>query len=229
MSNNNEFQSINQPIILTLKDLEKWLNDLKNIILNINISINNINRMRLPKDEYEESILNYVFFSHFYMLSIFSVIIQLCKIFDNNRHQKRNFYELFNRLNNDKYDDELDELLMQNAASNGLSYSKTDINFQIDRLIKELAVNNDLINRISKLRNKCYAHTDPIANIPNVSFAELELLKNLSSNIYNSLSFMILNSTFGFDFTSDWAVDYPIRILALHRKEGLEKIANKLK
>lgn len=229
MSNKNLAQTKNQTTILTLEDLEKWFKDLKNIILDINISINNIKRMRLPTDENEIYILNHGFFYHFYLQSIFATIIQLCKLFSNSRYQRRSFNKLFNRLNDDKYDIELNELLFKNADNYGLFNSKTDINFEIVKLTNEIAVHKDLINNIIILRDSCYAHSDPDANIPNVSNADLELLKTLANGIYNTLSSKLLNNTFMFEMTSDWAVDYPIRILALKRKERLDEIEKKLK
>jgi len=224
----NTYQTKIKANQLTLNYIEAWFKDFKNIIFNVNISFENIKRMKSPKDEFELTILNQGFFDHYYYLSIFSIIVQLCKIFSSSKNQRRSLNKLFKLVKENEFDSELNELLNRNKSKNGLFTTRQNIFDEIDLLADDIESHRDIITKVNIARDQYYTHSDPFPDIPTLTFSELELLIKLSIKIYNSLSGKILNETFMFGMVTDWNIDYPIRILALHEKTRVDKINKKL-
>jgi hypothetical protein len=46
--------------------LELWLNDIQKIIFDINITVDNLNRLSSPESDFEKQILEHGFFSQYY-------------------------------------------------------------------------------------------------------------------------------------------------------------------
>ncbi|MGE5944020.1 MAG: hypothetical protein ACM31G_06745, partial [Flavobacteriales bacterium] len=100
---------------MKLQELNNWLEELFNIIVDLNISINNARYLiKEEGSETVESIKKTGFFNHHIYQLKFITVVQLCKIFDNRNNQKRNIYKLFNKLRNEGYDTDLKELLSNN-------------------------------------------------------------------------------------------------------------------
>jgi hypothetical protein len=213
--------------MLKLTDVERWFRDLENIIFDINVSIENIKRITHPVDEFEKQILKHGFFSHFYRQSRFTIIVQLCKLFDENKNQKRNLFKLFNRLSLDEYDEKLKEKINSNSNSNRLFGNRNDIQTEIILLRAEIEIKKEVIKKVISLRDKFYAHSDPNSVLPRVGNPELEALVKLSVKIYNKIRGNLFDITFLFDHNADWKVDYPIKMLALYRKEQTEILRQK--
>ena len=213
--------------MLTKNDLEKWFEDLNRIIFDINISIDNIKRITTTEEEYEKQIIKHGFFWHFYRQSRFTIIVQLCKIFAENNNQKRNLYKLFNRLTSDKYDSDIQQQLDKNKDIDRLFSSRTNVQNEITEIKTEISKHSDLIKKIVTLRDKYYAHSDPDSDLPKVSNADLEVLVKLAVKIYNKIRGGFFDITFMFDSNADWKVDYPLKVLAAHRKEQLENLKKK--
>ena len=164
----------------------------------------------------------------FYIVNhVFTIIIQLCKIFVDNDNQKRNLHKLFNRLKTDKYDSLLEELLFNHKGSKRLFSSRSDIQNEIKLLESKIEGHDNIIEKIVILRNKLYAHSDINAELPNVSNEELESLVKLAVEIYNHLYGKLLDSYFVFDHNSDWKIDHTIKVLALHNKGLREKLRHR--
>ena len=111
---------------MKLTELNIWLEDLRNLIIDLNISLNNAKYLIKEKGTpAEQKIKEHGFFKHHIYQLKFIMIIQLCKIFDNNSNQKINVHKLFNRLRNEGYDKELTEILANNSESfNGIKNKK---------------------------------------------------------------------------------------------------------
>ncbi|MFI5164705.1 MAG: hypothetical protein ACHQHP_05615, partial [Bacteroidia bacterium] len=82
--------------ILTIQFLESWLKDCWNIIIDLHICLNNAKRYTKSIYEYEDNIKRMGFIEHHRYQLNFIMIIQLCKLLDENKNQKRNFYKLCN-------------------------------------------------------------------------------------------------------------------------------------
>jgi hypothetical protein len=210
--------------MLTHDDLSNWFEDLQKIIFDTKISIDNIKRITHPTDDLEKYVLNHGFFSHCYRQSRFTIVVQLCKVFDVNSNQKRNFYKLFNRLSSEKYDKTLMEMLKRQGVAPHLFANRNDILNEIKLLTDEIEAQKELIERIVNLRDTLYAHSDPDSSVPHVSNPELEVLINLAIKTYNNLYGKLYDSTLVFEYTKDWKVDYPIKALAKLRKLRLDHI-----
>jgi hypothetical protein len=210
--------------MLKLNEVEKWFGDLENIIFDINVSIDNIKRITHPDDEFEKQILKHGFFSHYYRQSRFTIIVQLCKLFDENKNQKRNLFKLFNRLSLDEYDEKLMERLNSNSNSNRFFVNRSDIQTEIFLLKAEIETHKEIIKKVISLRDKFCAHSDPSSVLPRVDNPELEALVKLSVKIYNKIRSNMFDTTFLFDHNADWKVDYPIKMLAFYKKEQTETL-----
>ena len=213
--------------MLTNEDLLNWFYDLKKIIFDTKISIDNIKRITHPTNDLEKHVLKHGFFHYVYFQSRFTIVVQLCKIFDENDNQKRNFFKLFNKLSFDKYDESIIEILKMNEVSNHLFAKRKDITNEINLLTKEIEIQKEIIDKIVFLRDKVYAHSDPDSNLPDVSNQELEVLIDLAIKIYNNLFYKFYTGTLMFEHTTDWKVDYPIKALAKLRKERLDQLSHK--
>lgn len=67
--------------MIELDEVKDWLIEIEKLIFDINVSIQNISRMKDSSDKDVEQILRHGFFGHFYRLSRFTKIVQLCKIY----------------------------------------------------------------------------------------------------------------------------------------------------
>lgn len=210
--------------MLKLNEIASWLEDIWRIIFDINVSIENIKRIAIPQSEIEKQVLQHGFFNQFYRQSRFTIVVQLCKLFDDNDNQKRNFYKLFNRLSSEKYDKDLETKLENNRGLQNLFTSRTDILNELDILKGEFESNAILLNKVKLYRNKIYAHSDPSNDLPQLSNAELDVLVELAKEIYNVINSKLFNKTLLFEHNDDWKIDKLLKILVENRKEYLVKL-----
>ena len=209
--------------MLTRVDLEEWFSDLDEIIFDTNISIDNLQRIIQPVSEIEKKILSIGFFDQFYHQSRFVIIVQLCKVFQKDPHQKRNFHELFKRICSDTYDQDIEFLLMTNGSGGQLSVAKDDIINTINSLNREIKTHKKLLKKVIYRRNKLYAHSDPNCKVPDVTDNELDILVKLSNTIYNELHYKFFLNTKGFEYTFDWRIDEILAVLSKFKQEDIEK------
>src|ERR1035437_762234 len=209
--------------MLTRVELEEWFSDLDKIIFDTNISVNNIQRIIQPVSEIEKKILSIGFFDQFYYQSRFVIIVQLCKVFQKNINQKRNFHELFNRICSDTYDQDIEFLLMTNGSGGQLSVAKDDLINIINSLRLEIKSHKKLLIKVIDHRNKLYAHSDPNCKVPSVTDDELDILVKLSNKIYNELHYKFFIETKGFEYTYDWKIDEILMVLSQFKLEDIKK------
>ncbi|MFZ2283557.1 MAG: hypothetical protein WAV86_06750 [Lutibacter sp.] len=203
---------------MKLQDLNIWLKDLFNIIVDLNISLNNAKYLIKEKgSESVENIKGLGFFNHHTYQLKFIVIIQLCKIFDNRANQKRNIHKLFNKLRNEGYDEKFKSLLQKNSDSEIGLKSKTDIIKTINYLEQEIKNEAKIIEKIVTLRDNLYAHYDPNNDSKDAHWNELELIINLSSKCYNELNGKLYNCDTRFEITSDWEIKKVIESFAWYK------------
>ncbi|MFT6746904.1 MAG: hypothetical protein ACJAZ2_001249 [Glaciecola sp.] len=205
--------------------LEQWLNDIQRIIFDINITVDNLNRLIVPESNFEKQILEHGFFGQFYKQSWFTSIVQLSKLYTDSKNQKRNLFKFFNILENFKYDTLLLDELENNKNSPGqnLYFSKDDVLDSTQKLREKIADKKTIIEYVIFLRDKTHAHSDVDPGLPSVSVTDLTELRDLSIIIHNTISAGFLDTSFPFSIDSDWRVDYPIKMLAKQREELEEK------
>jgi hypothetical protein len=209
--------------MLTRVELLDWFGDLGLIITDINISIDNIQRIIQPVSENEKKILSIGFFDQFYHQSRFVTIVQLCKVFQKNINQKRNFHDLFDRLYSDMYDRAIEFLLTTNGSGQQLTSARDDLKSTIDSFRREIKTHKKLLKKVIDSRNKLYAHTDPNCKVPLVTDDELDILVKLSNKIYNELHSKIFVFRMGFEYTQDWRIDDILTVLSKFKLEEIEK------
>lgn len=84
--------------MVKLSELEIWLNDLRDLILDVNICVTNGRRIAANKYDNEEKLKKAGFFYHYQLQQVFIISIQLCKILSDSRTQKRNIHKLFKTI-----------------------------------------------------------------------------------------------------------------------------------
>ncbi|MGO3706642.1 MAG: hypothetical protein ACTJGD_02390 [Mesonia hippocampi] len=192
---------------MKLQELNNWRKELFNIIADLSISINNAKYLINEKgSETVESIKKIGFFKHHTYQLKFIIIVQLCKIFDNRKNQKINIHKLFNKLQTEQYDEELNKVLSKNEESNTGLKSKQEIIKTIEYLKQEINKKRETIEKITSLRDSVFAHSDPNNTTQDIYWKELEDLINLSNKCYNEIYGKLYDCETKFEITSPWDV-----------------------
>jgi len=212
--------------ILTKTELEDWLSDLQNIILDVEINISNIHILINQKNKFTTEVFDFGFYDCYVSQSYFICVIQLSKLFSNSSNQKKSFHKLFNKLENFKYDKPLLELLDNNRGEEDLFSDLEKIKKYISIQRQEILVNEDVIKKIELRRDKVYAHSDlkPKSNfIQPEKLKDIEKLKTTAVNIYNSIISGFYDKCFLFDSSKNsWSIQ-PIIDISLEWEEMKEK------
>ena len=206
--------------MITLEELEDWLDDIWNIIVGLYISINNAKRLTESKYEYEEDIKRHGFFQYYRYQVKFIMVIQLAKLFTDNKNQKRNFHKLCDCLESRKYGKGIKDQLIKNKETSIVSVfkSRDEILKATEQIRTKLTSHTELIKKIVNARDKIYAHRDPKPKVNVIKIQELQQLINLSDEIINSLRGGLFNTHTDFKRTSDWDIDYVIKGLSENLK-----------
>jgi len=175
-----------------LKEIREWAEDLKPVLFDINLALNNLHillkdkRFNKFRINYFDTYLNIMYQQHFIL------IIQLAKIFStNNDTHKRNVTRLFNRFQN------------EGLQKNIFSLSTDDTFKSIEELLAAIKVlkekiekNKGSIDNILYLRDKVIAHADPKNTDKTIDLEEYTTLVKLSNEIYNTLFGKIMRDYF---------------------------------
>ncbi|GAB3991436.1 hypothetical protein GCM10028807_21470 [Spirosoma daeguense] len=216
--------------MITLSELKERFEQMFQILADLNICMNNVERLIVNKYEYEEIIKNQGFWLlHFSQLK-FILIIQLCKLLSTSNNQKISLYKLINRLKNEKYDGELIALLENNKKYIGRIYhSRKDILDDLETITIEIEGKKSVIEKVTAARDKVYAHYDPNGTIARITFDEIRELVDLASKSFNRIRSNFLNINVVFSHTRDWDVDYILKELSSNKKSRIDEIQSKLK
>ena len=198
--------------MITLKELDDWLKDIRDLTLDVSICVTNGRRIAIDKYTNEKKLKEAGFFYHYQLQQVFILSIQLCKILTDNRTQKRNVFRLFSALETQEYDNELKDRL--NSEDEYLAKDKDDLINEVNRLRKLVDNKADLIKRVKEVRDKAYAHYDPDRAGFGPSLLDYQELVNLSEEIYNGLHLKLFGSTMFFKHTIPWEIDPLMRSAA---------------
>ncbi len=210
--------------MLRKKELEDYFENLSNILIDLNISINNAERLTKDIHAHENKIKMHGFFQHHYYQLRFIMIVQLAKILSNNKNQKINIHKLLNRLENEKYGEEL--LLKLNENSNRLGRvfkSKREVLEYTNKIRNELANNEYTILKIQEARDKVYAHYDPNKKPRKVMLTEFRELIDFSSMIFNILRGGFFDTNIEFNYTGDWKIEFVLKETSNSREVRLKR------
>jgi hypothetical protein len=204
--------------MFTKKELEEWLDKLFYIIVDCHICSRNIERLTRRGDDDEEKVKLHGFFQLHYFQLRFILCIQYAKLFSESNNQKVSFYKLFNRLENEKYDVELNTVLYENKKMKVSTQfgDREDIIHKIKVLKDNVQHHNQNIRKVKSLRDKIYAHTDSqnIYEGENVKIEDFIDLATLASEIYNSMTSGFFGRTTLFEITEEWNIGWVLDRLA---------------
>lgn len=214
--------------MIELNQLEEFLEDQNHIILDLNISIKNMLRLKEDKYEYEEKVKKHGFFRHHWYQLKFISVIQLAKLFSSNKNEKRSFKKLCLILEGAKYGPNLIQLLNDNASkSTEIFKSRTEILKITSNTNKILEANKVLIEKIVDARNQVYAHKDPNPKVDYITSEEIGQLVKVANELHNNFEFHIFFRTTMFSEAQDWDVDYVLWYMSELWKKDLEELERK--
>src|SRR5690606_38611655 len=202
---------------MTNKELKDWFEQTAKIITDIQICVNNANRLFDKKYGNEDWVKNHGFFRHHYYQLWFILSVQLSKLLSSSRNQRYNFNKLLDRLKNEELDEELTKLIEtnKNIPFSAVFRSKDEMFDKIKSFQSEIKDNEETIKRIVTSRDTLYAHRDPDAKPQNVTLSDAERLTDLVKRLYNCFRVGFYDISFGFDRTVDWDIDFILNQAAL--------------
>ncbi|MEC7755510.1 MAG: hypothetical protein VYB44_15880 [Bacteroidota bacterium] len=211
---------------MTPTEIKVWLDDLWNILIDMNISINNAKRLTENNYENEEKIKKHGFIQHHWYQLRFIIVIQLSKLIANNKDtHKRNLFHFCNKLESTKLDVDFFKELNKLQPRRYFEADTTPKSIQevIDKTRNKLDQNSSLIKQIIDARNQIYAHNDPIPDKKAPVMRDLGVMVQLCNEIYNDISGELFKSRTGFEHTKDWNIDYILKELSHRRTQILEE------
>jgi len=193
---------------IQLSELKLWLKDIWNIIVDLNISTNNMMRLKEDRYEFEKDSKKWKFFQHHWYQLKFISIIQLWKLLSTSFNDKRSFRMLCKTLETSEYDEDFELLLAENLNKiETLFKSKDDLLNACQKIMSKIHDKESLIKKVKNARNKIYAHKDPEAIVEYISLAEIIELVDLVNESYNALSFGLFFESTMFKETETWSID----------------------
>lgn len=204
--------------------LADWFKDIWKMNVDLNISINNLNRLNELRYEHEKRIKNHGFFFHHRYQLVFILIIQLSKLLSGSRNQKRSYIQLCRYILDKEPDRSLIKQIESNADNPSLRLCKSVAAFrdEANRSLNEIEKYRPSIDHIVKARDKVFAHQDSQPFVDEIKVSDLKLLTSLSADLYNNLYGKLFGSDTGFHITLEWDVDYVLRTMSEHVKNANE-------
>jgi hypothetical protein len=206
---------------MTDKELKDWFEQTAKIITDIQISVNNANRLFDKKYENEDWVKNHGFFRHHYYQLWFILSVQLSKLLSSSRNQRYNFNKLLDRLENEELDEELTQLIEtnKNVPFSAVFRSKDEMFDKIKSFRSEIKDNEETIKKLVTSRDTIYAHRDPDAKPQDITLSDAERLTDLVKRLYNCFRGGFYDVSFGFDRTVDWDIDFILKQAALAKTQ----------
>ena len=166
-------------------EIEKWFDDLNKLIQDIFICYRNLSDFYDLRSK--NKILQQDFFHFFSYQQFFMINIQLAKIFESKKQQERNIITLCNKIIKGDYDSDIKGIFEIKKRYMPCSRFIEEIKNVAKIQRKVIKKKQIIIDKVTKTRNKVYAHTDieKIKDFPTLQ--ELEELVELSSKIFNSI------------------------------------------
>ncbi len=197
----------------------------RNILVDLNISVKNMQRLKEDKFEYEEQIKRHGFFQHHWYQLKFISIVQLSKLYSNRATDLLSFHKLFRKFETSPFSDEFKQLLTANSNRyNSPITSREDLKLLVSKNTSSISDHSVIIDKVTDARDKVYAHEDPNATVNQVTSDEIKKVVVLANSIYNSFQLGIFNSTELFEFQKGWDIDFVLRYVSRQREADFEKM-----
>ena len=215
-------------LTLTTLQVESFLKDQWNILVDLNISIINLLRLKQDIYDFENQIKRHGFFQHHWYQLKFIGIIQLSKLFSSRKNVKRSFYKLCTLLDSVPFHSSFTSHLSHNRdRSIKIATSREGLLPIILSTRSALAENDTLIEKILNVRDKVYAHNDPNTEVRLITSDEMKVMVGLANKIYNNFSFNIFFKTTLFEESKSWEIDYVLWHMSEMRKKDMEELEKK--
>lgn len=211
--------------MITKKELEAWFDKLFQLIVDCSICTMNLEQLTKKGDEIEEKIKRHGFFQQHYFQLRFIFCIQLDKLFSSGNNQKYSFHKLLNRLEHEKYDQELKERLSENEKNNFTRTFKNreDVISEVINLRQALSLYDLTIEKVHKLRDTIYAHTDNKEDqIEILTIDDFRRLTDLAAKTCNRLTTGFFGKSTMFDHTNDWNIGFVLKRMVEDRKNFMK-------
>lgn len=196
---------------LSLREYISWRNDARRIIHDCVISYLNFTRLYEPRTEVERWHLSHGFFQHLRAQYFFTLTTQLAKLFDDHRHQKRNFIQLLTRLKIESYDQDLLHALDQNKThpcpDRRICQHRDELVIEADKLLALITAFAKRIQNVVDYRNRATAHTDPRLHHSDLTTKDIGDLVALAEFVFNEVELKIMDQQFDFRRMEGWKVD----------------------
>lgn len=170
--------------ILTLEEVNSFIEYLKTFIYDIEVCSNNIEQIINAQNEGVNLIPIQHFIGHYIFLSYSNCAINAYKIYQ--KDEKRSFFKLFNKIDNFSYDITLKNYLKNNEEKGeDLIKNRKEFKNLTAELSKKINEKTDLVDKIKQRRLTFYAHSDPAGKAKVETLADIKELKDFSKGIFN--------------------------------------------
>ena len=216
--------------MLDVSQLQSFLDDQHNLIVDLNISVKNLSRITFDTYDFESQIKEHGFFVHHVYQLKFILAVQLSKLFNSKGSEERSFHKLCNKLETSEYGADL--ILLIDSNKNKLTEevkSKADILLLVNEIRSLLNAQLELVIRVVSLRDQVYAHIDNNPKTQSVSLDEVKILVELANKIHNLIRFRLFFTQTMFNHVNDWSIDYVLWYMSKLRKKDLEELEMKKK
>ncbi|MCX2742158.1 hypothetical protein [Pontibacter anaerobius] len=201
---------------ISLEELKSWFSDVWNIIVDIHISINNMERLWVDKYEYEEQIKRHGFFQHHWYQLKFISIIQFYKLIKDT--EERSFTKVCNKLINNKYTPDLkNHLNILSNTSTLVCKDRAELKSFASQLKSSFDDKAELISKVIELRNNIYAHKGTDNQVKAVTLDELKELCDFLTNAFNDFWLKTFFQQ-AYITAEDWNINYVL----FHCNESME-------
>ena len=191
---------------VNLEELEAWFDDVWKILVDIHISLKNMERLKQEAYEFEDKIKRHGFFQHHWYQLKFISIVQLYKLTKNT--EERSFEKICNKLINKKYSQDLKRHLKSlSDTAPEVCKDKTELALLCNQIKDSLTTKTAKIEKVYSLRNSVYAHKNSKSQSKNITLDELKELCDFLTDKYNEL-FIRTFLKEAYIFPQDWNIDY---------------------
>lgn len=203
------------------KDVEKYLNDVEPILIDLKIGLYNSKYLGILEKDDEIWASKHGFFLNYVSQMKFVCSIQLCKLLDDNESQRLNFYKFLRRLESDfrikKREGCTFISIKEKFFYENLDEIKNNIPSMLSLIREKLDERRELIKKLKDARNKLYAHTDPFGKDKFISWQEVYDLSLLAVEIYNILNEKMTFTTLNLNKLEPWSPKWLIERISKTR------------
>lgn len=162
-------------------EYQDWIDQVIQILLNCQACLSNLKVVSTPDQAWQRNWLEAAPFHGLRYHYTFILVVELDKLCSSSANQKRSIPRLLDSFDSAAFRSKFDSTLLSNSMHeypSRLWSSSCDLARGIELLKVEFLKHDDMLKQLTVVRNKIFAHTDPIANP--VAIGSLDLLQVFS-------------------------------------------------